>query len=60
MDRPPSPHPRRLKTIYEEEKINQNVTHDIVRILYKEVGELREIVNNLREELYALKGKNVN
>lgn len=60
MDRPPSPHPRRLKTIYEEEKMNQNVTHDIVRILYNEVGELREIVNNLREELYALKGKNVN
>lgn len=60
MERPPSPHPRRLKTIYEEKKMNENITQDIVRILYKEVGELREIVNNLQEELYALKCKNTN
>lgn len=55
MNRPPSPHPRRLKTIYEEEKMNKNVTQDIVSVLFKEVGELRDIVKNLEEEINALK-----
>lgn len=55
MNRPPSPHPRRLKTIYEEEKMNKNVTQDIVSVLFKEVGELRVIVKNLKEEINALK-----
>ena len=50
MNRPPSPHPRRLKTIYEEEKMNKNVTQDIVSVLFKEVNELRDIVKNLEEE----------
>ena len=55
MNRPPSPHPRRLKTIYEEEKMNKNITQDIVSILFKEISELRDIVNNLEEEINALK-----
>lgn len=55
MNRPPSPHPRRLKTIYEEEKMNKNITQDIVSVLFKEVGELRDIVKNLEEEINALK-----
>lgn len=55
MNRPPSPHPRRLKTIYEEEKMNKNITQDIVSILFKEVSELRDIVKNLEEEINALK-----
>ena len=55
MNRPPSPHPRRLKTIYEEEKMNRNITQDIVSVLFKEVGELRDIVKNLEEEINALK-----
>lgn len=59
MNRPPSPHPRRLKTIYEEEKMNKNITQDIVRILYQEVGELRELVKNLQEEINALKERDL-
>jgi hypothetical protein len=55
MNRPPSPHPRRLKTIYEEEKMNKNITQDIVSILFKEVNELRDIVKKLEEEINALK-----
>jgi hypothetical protein len=47
MNRPPSPHPRRMKTIYEEEKMNQNITQDIVRILYQEIADLQERVKNL-------------
>ena len=47
MNRPPSPHPRRMKTIYEEEKMNQNITQDIVRILYQELADLQERVKNL-------------
>lgn len=55
MNRPPSPHPQSLKTIYEEEKMDKHITRDIVRILYKEVGELREIVKKHEEEINALK-----
>ena len=57
MNRPPSPHPRRLKTIYEEEKMNQNITQDIVRILYQEIADLQERVKNLEIALNKKENK---
>ena len=57
MDRPPSPHPRRMKTIYEEEKMNQNITQDIVRILYQEIADLQERVKNLEIALNKKENK---
>ena len=57
MNRPPSPHPRRLKTIYEEEKMNQNITQDIVRILYKEIADLQQRVKKLEIALNKKENK---
>ena len=57
MNRPPSPHPRRMKTIYEEEKMNQNITQDIVRILYQEIADLQERVKNLEITLNKKENK---
>lgn len=58
MNRPPSPHPQRLKTIYEEEKMNNIISKDIIRILFNEIGELRTIVKTLEKEVEELKAKN--